>query len=55
MGRFYFKENNKNIVLHISIGVATSENEIKMEELIAMADQALYKAKHEGKNRIESN
>ena len=49
------KENNKNIVLHISIGVATSENEIKMEELIAMADQALYKAKHEGKNRIESN
>lgn len=54
-GKMSIKENNKNIPLHISIGVATSEHEIKMEELITLADRALYKAKHEGKNRIESN
>lgn len=54
-GKMSVKENNKDIIIHTSIGVATSENEVKMEELIAMADQALYKAKNEGKNRIVSN
>ncbi len=48
------KENNKNIPLHVSIGVTTSEHEVKIEELIALADEALYKAKQSGKNQIKS-
>ncbi|EKQ55405.1 MULTISPECIES: diguanylate cyclase [unclassified Clostridium] len=36
----------------ISIGVAVSDHEsLNSEEIIERADQALYKAKHEGKNR----
>ena len=36
----------------ISIGIAISDNEsLTSEEIIGRADQALYKAKHEGKNR----
>jgi diguanylate cyclase (GGDEF)-like protein len=48
------KENNHDIPLHISIGVTTSEHEVKIEELIALADEALYKAKQSGKNQIKS-
>ncbi|WP_238917970.1 diguanylate cyclase [Clostridium sp. YIM B02555] len=37
----------------ISIGIAMSANEdINCEEIIERADQALYQAKHEGKNRV---
>ncbi|WP_294404448.1 diguanylate cyclase [uncultured Clostridium sp.] len=36
----------------ISIGIAMSNNErISSEEIVKRADQALYRAKHEGKNR----
>lgn len=52
-GKITVGENNTNSFLNTSIGVATSEEEVNMEELIAMADRALYKAKREGKNRIE--
>lgn len=38
--------------LRSSIGVAHSEVDMKLEELISHADQALYSAKHSGKNRI---
>ena len=48
------QENNHAIPLHISIGVTTSEHEVKIEELIALADEALYKAKQSGKNQIKS-
>ena len=36
----------------ISIGVANGVNGQKLERLISFADQALYKAKHLGKNQI---
>ena len=48
-------DNNDKIVLNASTGVATADHEVKMEELIAMADRAMYKAKHAGKDRIEIN
>jgi diguanylate cyclase (GGDEF)-like protein len=39
--------------LTISAGIATyPEDSISKEELVAMADAALYKAKHSGKNRV---
>lgn len=37
----------------VSIGIASSpQDTINKEELIKFADQALYKAKHEGKNKV---
>ncbi|MBF0344991.1 MAG: diguanylate cyclase [Nitrospirae bacterium] len=40
----------------VSVGVADliPSHNITMEELIASADKALYKAKHEGRNRVET-
>ena len=36
----------------ISAGVASSENGLSLEELIKRADQALYKAKESGRNKV---
>ncbi|UOY94349.1 sensor domain-containing diguanylate cyclase [Ectobacillus sp. JY-23] len=38
----------------VSLGVATTESEIDMQELVEAADQALYKAKHAGRNMVMS-
>ncbi len=44
---------NKQIQVHISIGVATLDSTSKNpEELIATADRALYDAKNQGRNRV---
>ncbi|MBM4427048.1 MAG: GGDEF domain-containing protein [Chloroflexi bacterium] len=45
-------EENKKIPIKASIGVAVSTIEMKLDELIAHADRALYEAKRQGKNRI---
>jgi diguanylate cyclase (GGDEF)-like protein len=43
----------KEISVTVSIGVATQdENTTDLETLIARADQALYIAKHKGRNRV---
>lgn len=41
-----------NITFTVSIGVATSTSGQTMDNLILLADKALYKAKKQGKNRI---
>ena len=47
-----FSANGKLIEVSISIGIATSPFDAKSkEELIERADQALYHAKHEGRDR----
>ena len=44
---------NKEIALTVSIGVAEGdENTTDLETLIARADQAMYIAKHKGRNRV---
>ena len=44
---------DKEISLTVSIGVATKdENTTQLETLIARADQAMYIAKHRGRNRV---
>jgi two-component system cell cycle response regulator len=42
-----------SIPFTISQGVATSNGETNMDGMIAMADQALYRAKKNGRNRVE--
>ena len=48
--KFKFKNNIYGTT--ISMGVAEFSNEREREQLIEKADKALYKAKHEGKNRV---
>jgi diguanylate cyclase (GGDEF)-like protein len=47
-----FKFRNDICSATMSIGVAEFSNEREKEELVEKADKALYKAKHEGKNRV---
>jgi diguanylate cyclase (GGDEF)-like protein len=45
--------SDKEIAVTVSIGVATKdENTTHLEALIARADQAMYIAKHKGRNRV---
>lgn len=48
------KVTNENVFVTISIGVAAAapRQEVSADGLIMMADQALYQAKREGKNRV---
>jgi diguanylate cyclase (GGDEF)-like protein len=48
-----FVHNNKKISITISIGVSQfPDNGVTLEELVRTADEMLYKAKREGKNRV---
>lgn len=49
-----FTNGNDSIRLTISLGFAMTENgeSITAKELVRRADMALYKAKHEGRNRV---
>jgi diguanylate cyclase (GGDEF)-like protein len=48
-----FKVTGNEIPVTVSIGVATKdENTLHLETLIARADQAMYIAKHKGRNQV---
>jgi len=50
-----FKIGHKNLKFTISIGIATSDKRTtKPFELVRIADQALYRAKAEGRNRVHA-
>ena len=42
------------VSMTVSIGIAESQPKLRPEEVIELADQALYKAKQGGRNRIET-
>jgi diguanylate cyclase (GGDEF)-like protein len=46
----------KNLILTVSMGVACSSRECStdMDSLLKGADEALYRAKQNGRNRVES-
>jgi diguanylate cyclase (GGDEF)-like protein len=48
--RFRFKNDNYHTT--ISLGIAEFSGEKNKEELVEKADAALYKSKHEGKNKV---
>ena len=46
------QENGRNISFTVSAGVAGFREDAGMEELVELADKALYEAKKSGKNRV---
>jgi diguanylate cyclase (GGDEF)-like protein len=47
------KWGNKRIKITISIGVASSESAISLDEIIQNSDYALYEAKRNGRNQVQ--
>jgi len=53
VARTPIKASQQEISVTVSIGVAVKdENTVDLETLIARADQAMYIAKHKGRNRV---
>ncbi len=46
-------DNNENISVTVSIGVVSSEKTDSLDVLLKQADDAMYLAKHNGRNRVE--
>ncbi len=51
---FLIKAQEKHVHISISLGVAQARKDDKKGSLIKRADQALYHAKHSGRNRVAS-
>ena len=43
----------EQIKFTVSIGVAFSRSDYRLDELLELADEALYRAKENGRNRVE--
>lgn len=52
--RFFGEETQPNSTLTISIGISGPSHTRDLDELIEEADQALYQAKHKGRNNIKT-
>lgn len=49
----YFVELGKESKMTVSIGLAESRKSENVEKTISRADEAMYKAKRNGRNRVE--
>jgi len=49
---FYGREKQPNGRVTVSIGLVVCRANISMKELVREADEALYKAKNSGKDRV---
>ncbi len=47
-------DNNQEVKFTVSIGVSSSDTSDNIDTLVKMSDEALYKAKQNGRNRVES-
>jgi len=45
-------DNGESITLSVSVGVAMLENGESLENLLARSNEAMYKAKQEGRDRV---
>jgi len=50
--QMHFRGENYDFTVSFSVGVASFGDILSAQDLIKAADQALYKAKHEGRNRV---
>ncbi len=48
-----FESHSQHIEITASFGISTSQEAINWEKLVSRADEALYKAKQNGRNRVE--
>ena len=48
-----YSDKNEEIKITVSIGVVSSEKTDSLEVLLSQADDAMYLAKHNGRNRVE--
>ncbi len=52
VSKINFNENNQSTKVTISTGISTTDQIIRMDELVKQADMALYESKDQGKNRV---
>jgi PleD family two-component response regulator len=46
-----FRKSNQEIPVSCSAGCVITDGSEKLEEIVRVADKAMYRAKHEGRNR----
>ena len=44
---------NESVKISVSIGVTFGKSDYNADEILELADEALYKAKQNGRNRVE--